>query len=116
MAFSRGAAATITVLLSVLDEHFPGAATILYMCKCAKPRAIKTLRFFIKLLCVLFCRGAAATTTALLTVLDVHLPVAAANLLYTCACTSPFARAWLLDQSRQKSTYDSHGNNNFGAL
>lgn len=42
----------------------------------------------------------AATTTALLTSLDIQLPVAAANLLYACACASPAARTWLLDQSQ----------------
>ena len=56
--------------------------------------------------CVCFiihcCRGgAAATTAALLTSLDVQLPVAAANLLYACACASPWARLWLLGRSKQ---------------
>eukprot|EP00967_Tisochrysis_lutea_P039642 scaffold47533_cov18-Tisochrysis_lutea.AAC.3 len=51
------------------------------------------------------CRASgAATTAALLTSLDVQLPVAAANLLYACACASSNARAWLLEQSRLPCT------------
>ncbi|KAF5833751.1 hypothetical protein DUNSADRAFT_9818 [Dunaliella salina] len=42
----------------------------------------------------------ASTTTALLTSLDVQLPIAVANLLYACACASSAARAWLLEQSK----------------
>ncbi len=64
-----------------------------------------------------------SATAALLVSMDIHLPLAAANLLFACAAGHPPARAWILREEHPSSIQgaaegdpDSTGHNGSGGL